>query len=77
MAGNVFECVADWYDEGYYVSSPFRNPAGPDSGDFRVVRGGTFVHTQRVIRCAFRFGLNPDYWHLNGGFRVVLSPDDV
>ncbi len=29
MAGNVIEAVNDWYDEGYYESSPQRDPLGP------------------------------------------------
>jgi formylglycine-generating enzyme required for sulfatase activity len=43
MAGNVLEWVADWYDGSYYARSPGRNPTGPDSGESKVLRGGSWL----------------------------------
>ena len=42
LAGNVMEWCQDWYRIDYYSASPRRNPQGPPSGAYRVVRGGTF-----------------------------------
>ncbi len=42
MSGNVSEWVSDWYAEDYYQHSPTTNPAGPESGQFRVIRGGSW-----------------------------------
>ncbi len=42
MIGNASEWVADWYAGDYYVQSPRKNPQGPSTGYFKVLRGGSW-----------------------------------
>jgi len=42
MVGNVWEWVADWYDPDYYIKSPHQDPQGPDSGNEKILRGGSW-----------------------------------
>jgi formylglycine-generating enzyme required for sulfatase activity len=76
MSGNVWEWVQDWYGEDYYKSSPRQNPKGPSSGEYKVLRGGSWVNTHGGVRAADRYWTKPDYGNTNRGFRLSLSAQD-
>jgi eukaryotic-like serine/threonine-protein kinase len=71
MAGNVSEWVADWFGKGYYVDSPAKNPPGPDDGEFRILRGGSWFNQSRAMRAAFRLWNLPSISSDSIGFRCA------
>lgn len=76
MSGNAREWCWDWYDEGYYATSPSVNPLGPASGTYtyRVFRGGGASDDAPYCRTACRTPVEGlSYANSTSGFRVCRS----
>jgi len=71
MAGNVAEWVADWYGVDYYASSPYKNPSGPKTGEYRMLRGGSWFNPAHSLRTTFRLWNYPDLHSETIGFRCA------
>jgi formylglycine-generating enzyme required for sulfatase activity len=74
LAGNVAEWCADWV--GPYAAAAAGDPAGPDAGTIKVVRGGAFIHDAACARAATRRGRKPGEPVYLVGFRVVRELTD-
>lgn len=84
MHGSVSEWCMDRFGEDYYALSPTDDPVGPETGIFRVLRGGSADNLRRrnveLTRSARRSWGHPDLRiqqrgmnHMCIGFRVVVE----
>lgn len=71
MHGNVSEWCADWY--GPYPAEALEDYVGPEYGDFRVLRGGSWSSPRTSCRSACRFQFAPGDRHSDFGCRVCFS----
>jgi len=73
ICDNVHEWSGDWYDPNYYAISPDRNPRGPDRGQRKASRGGSWRHHLKVARCSARSSIPPEFQYADYGFRIACS----
>jgi formylglycine-generating enzyme required for sulfatase activity len=73
MCDNVHEWCSDWYDPNYYAVSPDRNPGGPEQGQRKASRGGSWRHHIKVARCSARSSIPPEFQYADYGFRVACD----
>lgn len=70
--GNAWEWTRSW--KGDYPGLTTTDYGGPNYGQNRVIRGGSWFDGARWTRAAFRHRGGPDIRYDNLGFRVCLAP---
>src|SRR4030042_6440937 len=73
IGGNVWEWTMDNYEADFYTNSPSQNPKGPNSGRFKVIRGGSWHSGAMCIQTFYRNGLPASWVDFAVGFRCIKS----
>lgn len=73
MHGNAAEFCMDYFSADYYAQSPEKDPTGPDQGDAKVIRGGSYSEGAQSCRSASRASVPLDARRNYVGFRLVRT----
>jgi len=74
MAGNVWEWVKDWFSDTYYLNTPLTDPPGPTSGEYHVLRGGSWNDDETALRTTSRGWDQLEYFdNTDFGFRCAMN----
>ena len=73
-SGNAWEWCGDWFHRSFHADGPRDNPAGPPSGEAKVIRGGSYLCHRSYCnryRVAARSSNTPDSTTGHMGFRCA------
>jgi formylglycine-generating enzyme required for sulfatase activity len=70
MHGNVQQWCQDWWEA--YPKNDVTDPQGPEEGNERVMRGGSWNQSPQGCRSACRLGFEPSFRLDSCGFRVCF-----
>ena len=74
-SGNVWEWINDWFSPTFHQTEQPVDPQGPEKGDTRIIRGGSFLchHSYcNRYRTSARTSNTPDSSTCHTGFRCAL-----
>lgn len=76
ITGNAWEWCSDWFHASFHQHGPRRDPAGPERGTSRVIKGGSYLCHESYCnryRVGARSANTPDSATTNMSFRCVLD----
>jgi len=71
MHGNILEWCYDWHGDQVYSEKNRKDPAGPATGAYKSLRGGSYGDGEQWSRSGCRNYTSPGQRSSSFGFRVV------